>query len=73
MRDRNENVFAVGFRVGDLDLPEKKNSCTCSRAEEEEGAQSRPGGNADGSREIMCSVQVGTECVRGRDEGNRQM
>ena len=38
------------FRVGDLDLPERRNRYTSSREEEEEGAQRCPCGRAKESR-----------------------
>ena len=38
------------FRVGDLDLPGRRNKYTSSRVDEEGGAQKCPCGNADDSR-----------------------
>ena len=56
------------FRAGDLNLPERRKKYMHSRVEEEEGAQSCPGGNANESTtHIDCgrmrTGQGRTECV----------
>ena len=38
------------FRIGDLDLPERRKSCTSSRVEEDEDGQTCPCGKARESR-----------------------
>ena len=65
------------FRVGDLDLPERRKRYISSREKEDADAHVCPRGTAIESRthivEECENVQGGTRCVRGRDEEIRRM
>ena len=67
-------TLKLRFRVGDLDLPERRKRCTSSRGEEEEDEQMCPCGKAVESRTRIVGgremYKGGTGRVRG-DQENR--
>ena len=51
------------FRIGDLDLPERRKRCTSNRVEDDEDAQTCPCGKARESR-----IHIVVECELYKDE-----
>ena len=63
-------MLKLRFCVGDLDLPERANTYTSSRVDED-SAQSRPCGNANESRTrqvARCELYKEERNVKGKDE-----